>query len=161
MSMLRILILPLLIYLFDSGNTALGLSVFIFLAVTDLLDGYLARKLKVNSEIGAFFDSTMDFILILSLFIFFTEAGFYPVWISAIIIFAFSQFVFSSLFSKRLYDPVGKYYGSFFYIAIILTIAFPTQIICTIVMSALIIFSSISLVSRIAHFLNILPKKSP
>jgi phosphatidylglycerophosphate synthase len=160
-SILRIVALPPLLYLFDNGYTTLGLVLFLFLGFTDLLDGYLARKLKVNSEIGAFFDSAVDFILILSIFIFFTEAGFYPIWISGLIIFAFCQFVFSSLYSKRLYDPVGKYYGSFLYIAIALTCAFPTQLVCNMVVIAFITFAAISFSSRVAHFLGVFPRERP
>ena len=152
----RIAALPLLFYLYSFGNPSVVLFLFLFLGATDLLDGYLARRLKVNSEAGAFFDATADFTLILGMFLLFTDAGLYPIWISGLIIFAFAQFVFSSLLSRKLYDPVGKYYGSFLYAAVALTLAFPTQAVCSIVVVSFAVFAAVSLASRVAHFTGIL-----
>ena len=151
---MRIAALPLLFYLYGFGDPAVALFLFILLGSTDLLDGYLARKLKVNSQAGALFDASADFILILGLFLLFINAGLYPVWVSGLIIFVFAQFIFSSLLSKKLYDPVGKYYGSFLYVAAALTLAFPIPLLCSIVVVSFVIFTTISLTSRIAHFLR-------
>jgi CDP-diacylglycerol--glycerol-3-phosphate 3-phosphatidyltransferase len=43
-------------------------GIFLLASITDFLDGYLARKWKVESTIGVVFDSLFDKILILSLF---------------------------------------------------------------------------------------------
>lgn len=135
------------------------LILFSLLGITDLFDGYLARRLKVDSDLGAFFDSTVDVVLILGVFILFTDAGFYPIWVSGLIIFVFAQFVFSSLYSKKLYDPIGKYYGSFLYAAIALTLAFPTQAVCSMITTSLVSLTAASLSSRAAHLLGFLSMK--
>jgi CDP-diacylglycerol--glycerol-3-phosphate 3-phosphatidyltransferase len=44
------------------------LLVFLLASFTDYLDGYLARKWKVESDVGIVFDSLFDKILILSVF---------------------------------------------------------------------------------------------
>jgi CDP-diacylglycerol--glycerol-3-phosphate 3-phosphatidyltransferase len=154
LTLLRIAALPLFSYLYSFASTSIVLFLFIIIGATDLLDGYLARRLKVNSETGAFFDAAADFILILGMFLLFTDAGLYPLWLSGLIIFAFAQFILSSLLSKKLYDPVGKYYGSFLYIAVALTMAFPIQAVCSTIMIFFTIFTAISITSRIAHLLG-------
>lgn len=154
LTLLRIAALPLFSYLYSFASTSIVLFLFIIIGATDLTDGYLARRLKVNSETGAFFDAAADFILILGMFLLFTDAGLYPLWLSGLIIFAFAQFILSSLLSKKLYDPVGKYYGSFLYIAVALTMAFPIQAVCSTIMIFFTIFTAISITSRIAHLLG-------
>jgi len=56
-SSIRIAVLPLLFYLDNTGKIALCLAVFAAASFTDLADGFLARKLKVTTRFGAYFDS--------------------------------------------------------------------------------------------------------
>ncbi len=68
----RIVLLPALIGLFFMpGETAAwaALWVYIFCAVTDFFDGYLARMLNVTSNFGTFLDPISDKILVASLLI--------------------------------------------------------------------------------------------
>ena len=71
-TLLRILLIPLIVgifYLpdewlsFENRNIA-ATSVFIFAAITDWLDGYLARKLNQMSAFGAFFDPVADKLVV-------------------------------------------------------------------------------------------------
>lgn len=155
-SSIRVATLPLLFHLFYNSSSFFCLLLFLFLGATDLIDGYVARKLKVNSDIGAFFDSTVDFILIIFMFLLFVDTGLYPIWLSGLIIFVFAQFVFSSILSKKLYDPVGKYYGGFLFIAVTLTLAFPNQAVCSFIVLSFVMFVAVSTASRITHFLGLL-----
>lgn len=156
---IRIAALPLFFLLYSSADPLFVICLFISVSSTDLIDGYLARRFNVHSDAGAFFDSIADFTLLLGMFLLFTDAGLYPLWITGIIIFAFTQFVFSSLLSKKLYDPIGKYYGSVLYGAVALTIIFPIPLICNIVVISFAMFAAASIVSRIAHFLGFLQTK--
>ena len=71
-TLLRILLIPLIVgifYLpddwlsFENKNIA-ATGVFIFAAITDWLDGYLARKLNQMSAFGAFFDPVADKLVV-------------------------------------------------------------------------------------------------
>ena len=71
-TLLRILLIPLIVgifYLpddwlsFENKNIA-ATGVFIFAAITDWLDGYLARKLDQMSAFGAFFDPVADKLVV-------------------------------------------------------------------------------------------------
>lgn len=63
-----------------------ALLTFILAAVSDWLDGYLARKLSLVTSLGKLLDPLADKILVSSAFIFFSAKGLCPVWVTALII---------------------------------------------------------------------------
>ena len=63
----------------------LALSVFIAASVTDVLDGYFAKKRNEISALGKLLDPIADKTLTLSAFITFAVLGIVPAWIVAII----------------------------------------------------------------------------
>ena len=66
-------------------NTLLSLAVafalFIIASITDFLDGYYARKLDLISDLGKILDPIADKILIIGVFIAFTQLDVVSVWI--------------------------------------------------------------------------------
>ena len=148
-SSLRIAALPLFFYIYNLGNVAACLGLLAFCAATDFFDGYLARKLKATSRFGAYYDATTDFILMIGIFSIFYANGFYPIWLLLLIAAAFIQFVVSSFFAKKLYDPVGRYLGSALYIGVVLTLLWPTQAVFAFVQYAFVGFFLVSIASRI------------
>ena len=63
-----------------------GLVLFIIAAASDWLDGYLARKMGLVTPLGKLMDPLADKILVSAAFVFFTEQGLCPVWVTALII---------------------------------------------------------------------------
>lgn len=151
---IRIILAP--IFFFSVLNYSLTSSIIIFTLtiITDGLDGYLARHLNSTSVIGAYLDVTADFIFILSGFLAFVVLGVYPTWLLIIIIFMFLQFIITSKFKIPSYDPVGKYYGSFLFLTIIISLIFSLSSINTIILLLIIGFSVISMTSRILYLLK-------
>jgi phosphatidylglycerophosphate synthase len=145
----RLAALPLFFYFYNQGNIIACLILLASSAATDFFDGYLARKLKADSRFGAYYDAGTDFVLMLGIFTFFTAKGFYPVWLVILITISFLQFLISSVYSKKLYDPVGRYIGSALYIGVVLTLIFPSQATFSFVQYAFIAFFVISIASRI------------
>jgi CDP-diacylglycerol--glycerol-3-phosphate 3-phosphatidyltransferase len=80
----RLIAVPIIFGLFlwqDSELSRLiALSVFIIAAITDWLDGYLARKLNQITELGKFLDPLVDKVLTIALFLLFIELGQVPAW---------------------------------------------------------------------------------
>ena len=71
LTMLRLLLLPVFLFtLLLDANTELhpyrwlAVSIFVVMAITDKLDGYLARKLKQTSKLGTLLDPIADKLLI-------------------------------------------------------------------------------------------------
>lgn len=65
---------------------AVGLVLFIIAAVSDWLDGWLARRMGLVTPLGKLMDPLADKILVSAAFIFFTEKNLCPVWVTALII---------------------------------------------------------------------------
>lgn len=149
-SSLRIVALPFFFFLYNLGNVTACLGLLAFCAATDFLDGYLAKKLKATSRFGAYYDATTDFILMFGIFAFFYSVGDYPIWLLLLIAAAFIQFIATSFYAKKLYDPVGRYLGSALYIGVVLTLLWPTQAVFAFVQYAFVGFFLVSIVSRVA-----------
>ncbi len=145
----RIAVLTPFLYFYSAGNIAACLILLAFSAVTDFFDGYLARKLRATSRFGAYYDAGTDFVLVAGIFAFFTAKGFYPAWLLLVIALSFVQFLATSRYAKKIYDPVGKYTGSALYIGIVLTLIFPVQATFNFVEFAFLGFFLLSLASRI------------
>jgi CDP-diacylglycerol--glycerol-3-phosphate 3-phosphatidyltransferase len=80
----RLIAVPIIFGLFlwqDSEMTRwIALVTFAIAAVTDWLDGYLARKLNQITELGKFLDPLVDKVLTIALFLLFIELGQVPAW---------------------------------------------------------------------------------
>lgn len=149
MSSLRIAVLPLFFYLYNAADLPALLALLAFSAATDFFDGYFARKLNVTSRFGAYYDATTDFTLMFGIYTIFYVSGYYPIWLLILIAASFIQFIATSHYAKKLYDPVGRYIGSALYIGIVLTLLFPSQAVFDFVQYAFVAFFLVSLASRI------------
>lgn len=65
---------------------ALALMVFLIAAVTDKLDGYIARETKTVTELGTFLDPIADKMLTNLAFLALVALGVVPVWVFAMIL---------------------------------------------------------------------------
>jgi phosphatidylglycerophosphate synthase len=71
----RLVLLPIIIVGVVTGHGWIAAVAMMAVVLTDLLDGRIARRLKEASAFGKTLDSTVDFVLIYSLFITFYAAG--------------------------------------------------------------------------------------
>ena len=83
-----ILVIPLFVLIFFDNLPAkiLTLAFFIVASVTDFVDGYLARKNKQVTDLGAFLDPLADKMLVNLTFLALTYQNLVPIWLFAIII---------------------------------------------------------------------------
>lgn len=63
-----------------------GLVLFVIAAISDFVDGWLARKMGLVTPLGKLMDPLADKILVSAAFVFFTAKGLCPVWVTALII---------------------------------------------------------------------------
>jgi phosphatidylglycerophosphate synthase len=150
----RLGFVPLLVFLVSNGMLFYGAVLFLFLIFTDFLDGYLARKLGVSSKFGTYFDVTADFTLIFSMFLVFGSMGFCADWVLIVIAAVFAVFMLTSHSSSKIYDPVGKYYGSLLYGTIGLRFILSGQLFYDVVRLGVVVFSAASILSRATFFLK-------
>lgn len=84
----RILLIPVFVVLFSTPTPERSLwaaSVFVIAAVTDLLDGYLARRRSQVTKLGRLLDPIADKLLILSGLFLLVGLGQVPAWVAIVI----------------------------------------------------------------------------
>jgi CDP-diacylglycerol---glycerol-3-phosphate 3-phosphatidyltransferase len=89
LTLLRIFFVPLLVVLLLTKGENLDLwavAVFLAAALTDLLDGYLARRRRQITTLGILLDPIADKLLTSAAFISLVELGFVQAWMIVIIV---------------------------------------------------------------------------
>jgi CDP-diacylglycerol--glycerol-3-phosphate 3-phosphatidyltransferase len=86
----RILVVPViaLLLIYDSGiiGSVVAAALFGAATFTDYLDGYLARKLHIESDLGKLLDPMADKLLIATVMIMLIPLNRVPAWVVAVII---------------------------------------------------------------------------
>ena len=86
LTLLRILLIPVFVTLLVYRRPGAALLVFGVAAFTDLLDGWVARRFKDESTLGAFLDPVADKLLLTASFITLTYLKALPFWFAAVVI---------------------------------------------------------------------------
>ena len=66
LTIIRIILIPVFVVLFFKGEKIAALCVFCAASLTDMLDGYLARKLNQITDFGKLFDPLADKLMVLT-----------------------------------------------------------------------------------------------
>ena len=83
---LRVLLAPVVIAAILQARHTLALGLFIFAAITDVIDGALARRLGQPTASGAYFDPIADKCLLSSVFLALGWSRLVPRWIVAVVL---------------------------------------------------------------------------
>ena len=77
----RILMVPIVVWAITSGSYLLAFWVFVVAAISDAVDGFLAKRLGAASEFGAYLDPLADKALLMSIYVTLGIAGLLPLWV--------------------------------------------------------------------------------
>jgi CDP-diacylglycerol--glycerol-3-phosphate 3-phosphatidyltransferase len=106
LSLIRILtVIPvgyLLFYKLDEAKPLI-IGLFLFMYITDLLDGYLARKLNQITETGKIIDPIADKIAVGTIAILLFFRGLIPLWFIIIVLLRDMLILIFGLYLKRRY----------------------------------------------------------
>lgn len=139
LTVLRIILTPIFLYLFLSGDPVLiqiSLGVFFIAALTDWYDGWLARKFNYITDWGKFWDPLADKILTSTAFVGFVFVDLLPLWMVLLIITRDLLITLLRIFAEsRGYNFVTSYYAKwktllqmvFLYYLLIIYVGFNTQ----------------------------------
>ena len=89
LTLVRIFLIPLLIVVLLTrvpNKEFIGAAIFLAAAVTDWLDGYLARKRRQVTALGTWLDPVADKLLVAAAFIALVEMQLVPAWMVVIIL---------------------------------------------------------------------------
>ncbi len=147
LTMSRIILAPIFLALFILDNAWArfwAMVIFIVAALTDLFDGYYARKYGISTSFGKFFDPLADKILVSLAFIAFVTLGYVELWMVLLII--LREFLITGL------RTIAAYRGA------LITPSWPAKLKTFLQMSSIVV---ILLVINLRTFLPVLHIDSP
>ena len=82
----RILLVPVIIWAITSGQMAVAFVLFFIAGVSDAVDGFLAKRFDMRSEIGAMLDPLADKCLLVSIYVALGIAAEIPRWLVILVV---------------------------------------------------------------------------
>ena len=80
LSLIRLLLVPVFVLLFFAEKTFAAAAVFVISGITDVLDGFIARKFGFISNLGKVLDPLADKLTQMSAFVCLYIAKLIPLW---------------------------------------------------------------------------------
>lgn len=85
-TLFRILLVPAVIWSIASGEAQLGFWLFLAAGVSDGLDGFIAKRFHMQTELGAYLDPVADKALLISIYVSLAVAGLIPRWVAIAVV---------------------------------------------------------------------------
>jgi len=90
-TLVRLAALPFFLLSIAEGRFGIALTLFVAAGISDGVDGYLARRLQMNSALGAYLDPIADKLLLMSSYLFLAVPSYpatvkMPVWLAVLVI---------------------------------------------------------------------------
>jgi cardiolipin synthase len=82
----RILLVPVIIWAITSGQMAAAFVLFFIAGLSDAVDGFLAKRFNMQSEIGALLDPLADKCLLVSIYIALAMTADVPRWLVILVV---------------------------------------------------------------------------
>ncbi|WPX07608.1 CDP-diacylglycerol--glycerol-3-phosphate 3-phosphatidyltransferase [Anaerocellum danielii] len=161
LTILRFILVPVFVAVFFSQlkfNYLIALSVFLLSGLTDILDGFIARRYNMVTQFGKLFDPLADKLMILTVLWCLVLKEYIPSWVFYIVL---AKEIFMIIGSALLYGKIkivvsaniyGKLSTFLFYIAII-SLILRWQVSFHILILA-IIFAIFALVMYVTKYVN-------
>lgn len=170
LTIFRIILVPIYLYVFftNRGNFLLyGGIIFLIAGITDILDGYIARKYDLMTDLGAVLDPLADKLMAFAVLISFTLAGLIPSWVLKVIglkevLMIIGGFILY-IFKANTVVPANKYgkiATTSLYIAIFSVILKVPYNLSRFFLLATVIFNLIAFVNYLIIYINIRKKES-
>ena len=82
----RILTVPVLVWAIISGEMGLAFLLFLAAGISDAVDGFLAKRFGMATELGAYLDPLADKVLIVSIYVALGIVGALPAWLVILVV---------------------------------------------------------------------------
>lgn len=135
-TLLRLFMVPIFAVMFFSdvkNHYIYALMIFLLAGITDLLDGYLARKYDVVSVIGIVLDPLADKLMLLTALICLFVTAILPPWILAVMVISEGLLILAGIYlyfhkTEKVIpaNKFGKMATILFTLAVVLLILLPT-----------------------------------
>ena len=82
----RILLVPVIVWAIASSQMEIAFAIFVIAGVSDAVDGFLAKRFNMASELGALLDPLADKALLVSIYVALGIWGAMPRWIVILVV---------------------------------------------------------------------------
>src|SRR3954453_596553 len=82
----RLIMVPLVIVMIGQGRWMTAFVLFVAAGVSDAVDGYIARRFDMRSELGAYLDPLADKALLVSIYVSLAIVGQMPGWLAIVVV---------------------------------------------------------------------------
>jgi cardiolipin synthase len=82
----RIILVPVVVWLIASGQLRLAFLLFLVAAISDGVDGFLAKRFGMKTELGAYLDPLADKVLIDAIYVTLAITAVIPLWIVILVV---------------------------------------------------------------------------
>lgn len=89
LTLARVAMIPVVVAMmhYDTRSSSIWAAIlFIVAGITDVVDGYLARRYKVTSTLGAFLDPLADKLLVMAVLVMLVPLGRIPAWVVIVLL---------------------------------------------------------------------------
>ncbi|HVC30320.1 MAG TPA: CDP-alcohol phosphatidyltransferase family protein [Steroidobacteraceae bacterium] len=90
----------------QGGRYGLALGLFVLAAISDGLDGYLAKRFNWTSDLGKFLDPAADKLLLVTVFVESTWLGLVPWWVTAAAVARDAMIALGALVFRLWFGPL-------------------------------------------------------
>lgn len=80
-TLMRVILVPVIFWLLVTHQLKVAFLVFVLAGVSDAVDGFLAKRFKWETELGAYLDPLADKLLIVCIFVALGVTGKLPSWL--------------------------------------------------------------------------------
>lgn len=102
----RLVLVPVIIVLIIQGNWVPALFLFVTAGISDAVDGLLAKRYGMASELGAYLDPIADKALLVSIYVSLAIVGVLPAWITVLVVSRDVMIVSAIILSWLMERPV-------------------------------------------------------
>ncbi len=159
-SIFRILLIPVFIASFmvssRTGSVTYPVIVFIIAGISDIADGYIARKYNMKTDLGAVLDPLADKLMLITALICFAWYRYIPVWIVVLVAIKELTMIVGGFltFRKGIVTPanvLGKVATIFFHISIVTFLFSDKLAVIFLIVSIVVSFAALFNYGRITH----------
>ena len=102
----RFILVPLVIMMIVQGQWPLAFALFVIAGLSDAVDGFLARRFDMRSELGAYLDPMADKALLVSIYVALAISGIIPAWLAILVVSRDMMIVSAVVLSWVLDNPL-------------------------------------------------------
>ncbi len=105
-TILRLLSVPLLIVAITQASYTFAFLLFLAAGISDAVDGFIARRWNMRTELGAYIDPLADKALLVSIYVTLSLTGILPGWLAVLVVSRDVMIVAGILVARLMDRPI-------------------------------------------------------